>query len=239
MIVTEVYAAREQPIPGVSGRQVAEAATGAGAKTLVRAHAGRRRQACVRRAATGRRRSHPWRRRHHPGRSRAGPVAGRGLKRELGGARRARRCAASHAGRTASCLRGLGFFRVRRVEIAGLQYLAPAKIMTALGLATNASVFDDPAPLARRALAVPGIKSAVDPPAHAGNPADRGRGGGAGRSGAGRRGQAGAAGFEGKGASVRPAGLGAGSSARGRRRRRGRGRARARSETTRPTSSPG
>ena len=33
VIVTEVYAAREQPIPGVSGRQVAEAATGAGAET--------------------------------------------------------------------------------------------------------------------------------------------------------------------------------------------------------------
>jgi UDP-N-acetylmuramate--alanine ligase len=32
VIVTEVYAAREQPIPGVSGRQVAEAATGAGAE---------------------------------------------------------------------------------------------------------------------------------------------------------------------------------------------------------------
>ena len=31
VIVTEVYAAREQPIPGVSGRQVAEAASGAGA----------------------------------------------------------------------------------------------------------------------------------------------------------------------------------------------------------------
>jgi UDP-N-acetylmuramate--alanine ligase len=31
VIVTEVYAAREQPIPGISGRQVAEAATGAGA----------------------------------------------------------------------------------------------------------------------------------------------------------------------------------------------------------------
>jgi cell division septal protein FtsQ len=58
-------------------------------------------------------------------------------------------------------LRGLGFFRVRRVEIAGVQYLAPAKIMSAIGLAKNASVFDDPAPLARRALAVPGIKSAV------------------------------------------------------------------------------
>ena len=31
VIVTEVYAAREQPIPGISGRQVAEAARGAGA----------------------------------------------------------------------------------------------------------------------------------------------------------------------------------------------------------------
>ena len=58
-------------------------------------------------------------------------------------------------------LRGLGFFRVRRVEIVGLQYLAPAKIMSAIGLASSASVFDDPVPLARRALAVPGIKSAV------------------------------------------------------------------------------
>ena len=58
-------------------------------------------------------------------------------------------------------LRGLGFFRVRRVEIAGLQYLAPAKLMSAIGLSPTASVFDDPAPLARRALAVPGVKSAV------------------------------------------------------------------------------
>jgi cell division septal protein FtsQ len=58
-------------------------------------------------------------------------------------------------------LRGLGFFRVRRVEIAGLQYLAPAKIMSAIGLESTASVFDDPAPLARRALAVPGVKSAI------------------------------------------------------------------------------
>lgn len=33
VIVTEIYAAREQPIPGVSGRQVADAATGAGART--------------------------------------------------------------------------------------------------------------------------------------------------------------------------------------------------------------
>jgi cell division septal protein FtsQ len=58
-------------------------------------------------------------------------------------------------------LRGLGFFRVRRIEIIGSQYLAPAKIMGVLGLEANASVFDDPAPLMRRALSIPGIKSAV------------------------------------------------------------------------------
>lgn len=45
VIVTEVYAAREQPIAGVSGRQVAEAASGAGANASfepVRADVGRR-----------------------------------------------------------------------------------------------------------------------------------------------------------------------------------------------------
>jgi cell division protein FtsQ len=58
-------------------------------------------------------------------------------------------------------LKGLSFFHVRRVEIAGLQYLAPATMVDALKLSVTASVFDDPAPLARRALAVPGVKSAV------------------------------------------------------------------------------
>ncbi len=37
VIVTEIYAAREQPIPGVSGRQVAQAAERAGAATLFEA----------------------------------------------------------------------------------------------------------------------------------------------------------------------------------------------------------
>ena len=46
--------------------------------------------------------------------------------------------------------RGLDFFRVRRVEIAGLQYLDPAKVIGALRLSPTASVFDDPAPLARK-----------------------------------------------------------------------------------------
>lgn len=58
-------------------------------------------------------------------------------------------------------LQELSFFRVRRVEIAGLQYLAPSRIMTALKLAPDASVFDDAAPLMRRTLAIPGIKSAT------------------------------------------------------------------------------
>ena len=55
---------------------------------------------------------------------------------------------------------GLDFFRVRRVEIAGLQYLDPAKVIGALRLAPRASVFDDPAPLARRVLAMPGVTAA-------------------------------------------------------------------------------
>ena len=54
-------------------------------------------------------------------------------------------------------LRGLDFFRVRRVEIAGLQYLDPAGVIGALRLAPNASVFDDPAPLATRVFAMRGV----------------------------------------------------------------------------------
>jgi cell division septal protein FtsQ len=54
-------------------------------------------------------------------------------------------------------LRGLDFFRVRQVEIAGLQYLDPAKVIAALKLSPKASVFDDPAPLRRRVYAMPGV----------------------------------------------------------------------------------
>jgi cell division septal protein FtsQ len=56
-------------------------------------------------------------------------------------------------------LRELDFFRVRRVEIAGLQYLDPARVVAALKLSPAASIFDDPAPLQRRVLAMPGIRS--------------------------------------------------------------------------------
>ena len=56
-------------------------------------------------------------------------------------------------------LRGLDFFRVRQVEIAGLQYLDPAKVIAALKLSPMASVFDDPAPLRRRVYAMPGVNA--------------------------------------------------------------------------------
>ena len=56
-------------------------------------------------------------------------------------------------------LRELDFFRVRRVEIAGLQYLDPAKVIAALKLSPKASVFDDPAPLRRRVYAMPGVNA--------------------------------------------------------------------------------
>lgn len=57
-------------------------------------------------------------------------------------------------------LRQLEFFRVRRVEIAGLQYLAPAKAVAALGLNADATVFDDLAAASRRLQALPGVVSA-------------------------------------------------------------------------------
>jgi cell division septal protein FtsQ len=56
-------------------------------------------------------------------------------------------------------LRGLEFFRVRRVEIDGLQYLDPARVVAALKLSPKASVFDDPTPLGRRVFALPGVAS--------------------------------------------------------------------------------
>lgn len=57
-------------------------------------------------------------------------------------------------------LHRLDFFRVRRVEIAGLQYLPAAKVIAALGLGAEASVFDDLGSARRRLQAVPGVVSA-------------------------------------------------------------------------------
>jgi cell division septal protein FtsQ len=57
-------------------------------------------------------------------------------------------------------LRHLDFFRVRRVEIAGLHYLEAAKIIAALKLPPKASVFDDSRPLELRVRALPGVVEA-------------------------------------------------------------------------------
>jgi cell division septal protein FtsQ len=58
-------------------------------------------------------------------------------------------------------LRRLEFFRIRRVEIAGLRYLDPAKIVSALGLNTRSSVFDDLLTAGSGLRALPGVQSAV------------------------------------------------------------------------------
>ncbi len=58
-------------------------------------------------------------------------------------------------------LRRLEFFRIRRVEIAGLQYLAPAKVIAALELDSEASVFDDLHAAGSRLRTLPGVASAV------------------------------------------------------------------------------
>jgi cell division protein FtsQ len=57
-------------------------------------------------------------------------------------------------------LRHLEFFRVRRVEIVGLQYLDAAKVIGAAKIAPRASVFDDHEPVATRLRALPGVAGA-------------------------------------------------------------------------------
>jgi cell division septal protein FtsQ len=57
-------------------------------------------------------------------------------------------------------LRRLEFFRIRRVEIAGLQYLAPATVMRALGLDSRSSVFDELSLAAAQLRELPGVESA-------------------------------------------------------------------------------
>ena len=56
-------------------------------------------------------------------------------------------------------LRRLEFFRVRRVEISGLQYLAPATIIASLGLDDRASVFDDLIAAEEGLRSLPGVRS--------------------------------------------------------------------------------
>ena len=57
-------------------------------------------------------------------------------------------------------LRHLEFFRVRRVEIVGLQYLDAAKVIGAAGIAPRASVFEDHERVAARLRALPGVADA-------------------------------------------------------------------------------
>jgi cell division septal protein FtsQ len=57
-------------------------------------------------------------------------------------------------------LRRIDFFRVRRVEMQGLQYLDAANVIAAARLSSTASVFDDPDDIARRVRALPGVRDA-------------------------------------------------------------------------------
>jgi cell division septal protein FtsQ len=57
--------------------------------------------------------------------------------------------------------RRLEFFRIRRVEIVGVHYLAPAKIIAALGLNAESSVFDDLERATRGVRSLPGVRSAT------------------------------------------------------------------------------
>jgi cell division septal protein FtsQ len=62
---------------------------------------------------------------------------------------------------TPEILRRLEFFRVRRVEIEGSRYLAPAQIIAALGLHDRSSVFDDLPAAGAGLRALPGVHSAI------------------------------------------------------------------------------
>ncbi|HUQ82990.1 MAG TPA: FtsQ-type POTRA domain-containing protein [Gemmatimonadaceae bacterium] len=53
----------------------------------------------------------------------------------------------------------LSFFRVRRVEIVGVRYLAPNDILARLRVDTTRSVWDDPIPLEQRVAAHPQVGS--------------------------------------------------------------------------------
>ncbi|HEU5170274.1 MAG TPA: FtsQ-type POTRA domain-containing protein [Gemmatimonadales bacterium] len=57
-------------------------------------------------------------------------------------------------------LRRMDFFRVRRIEISGARYRAPAAVVDALGLARRASVFDDLGRLSARVRTLPGVERA-------------------------------------------------------------------------------
>lgn len=56
--------------------------------------------------------------------------------------------------------RKLEFFRVRRVEFAGMHHLKPAVALPALGLGPDASIFDNLDPVAGRAARIGGVQAA-------------------------------------------------------------------------------
>jgi len=53
------------------------------------------------------------------------------------------------------------FFDVRRVEVRGAHYLAPATVVAALGLADRSSVWSDTRAMERRLSGLPGVRTAV------------------------------------------------------------------------------
>jgi cell division protein FtsQ len=57
-------------------------------------------------------------------------------------------------------LRGLDFFRVRRIEVHGARHMQPDAIASALRLSADASVFDDLEELGTQVQALPGIAAA-------------------------------------------------------------------------------
>jgi cell division septal protein FtsQ len=57
-------------------------------------------------------------------------------------------------------LRRMEFFQVRGVEVYGLRYLDARQVAAALALPKQASLFDDPAPLTRRVVAMAGVQTA-------------------------------------------------------------------------------
>ncbi len=57
-------------------------------------------------------------------------------------------------------LRPFGFFRVRRVALVGVERLAPDRVIAALGLRRDASVWDRLGPMAARVRGLPGVAAA-------------------------------------------------------------------------------
>ncbi len=57
-------------------------------------------------------------------------------------------------------LRQMDFFVVRQVELEGLRYLSPNRVIAALGLGPRASLFDPVGPVEGRLESIPGVVSA-------------------------------------------------------------------------------